>query len=237
MYQGPGSTNEIEREIHETMKRILTTSALVLAMAVASFAATTATGAATVSPTLQINATVQSAISLTLSTGAAAGITTHCNPGVAAATDPNYTMSFGTVDALGLSTPTCGQSFGITGTNPGATGNDAIYATDYVLTPAFAGQLGGTTGTIKAYVSTNFTPTNLYVVYETANSGAVPANAQGGTFTAMPTTAGTAYTVASSAVSGTGLTRLVGVGVKPTNGVGSSGVAGSATITYTLTIP
>jgi hypothetical protein len=218
------------------MKRLLTITLAVLLMATASFAATSATAAATVSPTLQLNATVQSAISLTLSTGSAAGITTHCDPGTAQSSNPNYTMSFGTVDALGLSTPACGKAFGLTGTNtPGV--SDAVYATDYVLTPAFAGQLGGTTGTIKAYVSTNFTPTNLYVVYETANTGAVPANAQGGTFTAMPTTAGTAYTVASSAVSGTGITRLVGVGVKPTNGAGSSAVAGSATITYTLTIP
>ena len=219
------------------MKRFLTLTLVVMVMVAASFAGTTATGASTVSPTLQINATVQSAISLTLSTGSAAGITTHCPLGAAAGTDPNYTMSFGTVDALGLSSSTCGKSFGITGTTPGATGNDAVYATDYVLTPAFSGQLGGTTGTIKAYVSTNFTPTNLYVVYDTANTGVVPANAQGGTFTAMPTTAGTAVTVASGAASGTGVTRLVGVGVMPTNGAGSSGVAGSATITYTLTIP
>jgi hypothetical protein len=219
------------------MKRLLTITLAVLGMATASFAGTTATGAATVSPTLQVNATVQSVISLTLSTGSAAGIATHCNPGAAAGTDPNYTMSFGNVDALGLTAPTCGKSFGITGTTPGATGNDAIYATDYVLTPAFAGQLGGNTGTVKAYVSTNFVPTNLYVVYETANTGAVPTDAQGGTFTAMPTTSGTAYTVAANAASGTGVTRLVGVGVKPTNGAGSSGVAGSATITYTLTIP
>jgi hypothetical protein len=219
------------------MKRLLTITLAVLVMATASFAATTATGASTVSPTLQINATVQSAISLTLSTGSAAGIASHCTLGTAAATDPNYTMSFGTVDALGLSTPSCGKSFGLTNTTPGATGNDAIYATDYVLTPAFAGQLGGTTGTVKAYVSTNFTPTNLYVVYDTANTGVVPADALGGKFTAMPTTSGTAVTVASGAASGTGVTRLVGVGVMPTNGAGSSGVAGSATVTYTLTIP
>jgi hypothetical protein len=219
------------------MKRLLTITLAVLVMATASFAATTATGTNTVSPTLQINATVQSAISLTLSTGSAAAIATHCNPGTASGTDPNYTMSFGTVDALGLSAPTCGKSFGITGTTPGASGNDAIYATDYVLTPAFAGQLGGTTGTIKAYVSTNFTPTNLYVVYESSKDGVVPTNAQSGAFTAMPTTSGTAVTLAPAAASGVGLTRLVGVGVSPTNGAGSSGVAGSATVTYTLTIP
>jgi hypothetical protein len=219
------------------MKRLLTITLAVFGMAAASFAGTTATGASTVSPTLQVQATVQSVISLTLSTGSAAGIATHCNPGAAQPTDPNYTMNFGNVDALGLTAPTCGKSFGITGTNPGQVNNDAIYATDYVLTPAFAGQLGGTTGTIKAYVSTNFVPTNLYVVYETAKDGVAPTNALAGTFTAMPTTSGTAVTLDSAAASGTGITHLVGVGVKPTNGAGSSGVAGNATITYTLTVP
>jgi hypothetical protein len=213
------------------MKRLLTITLAVLVMATASFAATTATGN-TVSPTLQINATVQSVISLTLSTGSAAGITNHCTP--VSGSSPDYTMSFGTVDALGLSTPTCGKSFGLTGSNPGVAGTDAIYATDYVLTPAFAGQLGGTTGTIKAYVSTNFTPTNLQVVYDTANSSTLPAAATD--FSNMPTTSGTAVPVATAALSGTGVTRFVGVRVMPTNGAGSSGAA-SATVTYTLTIP
>lgn len=218
------------------MKRLLTITLAVLGMAAASFAGTTATGAATVSPTLQVNATVQSVISLTLSTGSAAAITNHCAPTTGGTAD--YTMNFGNVDALGLTASTCGKSFGLTqSTGAGQTGTDAIYATDYVLTPAFAGQLGGTTGTIKAYVSTNFVPTNLYVVYETTNDGTVPTDALGGKFTSMPTTSGTAYTVAANAASGTALTRLVGVGVKPTNGAGSSGVAGNATITYTLTVP
>jgi hypothetical protein len=53
----------------------------------------------------------------------------------------------------------------------------------------------------------------------------------------LPTTSATAQTIAPAVVSGTGVTRFIGVGVKPTNGASSSGVAGSATVTYTLTIP
>jgi hypothetical protein len=216
------------------MKRLLTITLAVLVMATASFAATTASGTNTVSPTLQITATVQSAISLTLSTGSTAGMVGHCTP--TPGTNPDYTMSFGTVDALGLSAPTCGKSFGLNGAQvPGQAGSDAIYATDYVLTPAFAGQLGGTTGTIKAYVSTNFTPTNLYVVYDSLSSSTLPANAAA--FSPLPTTSATAQTIAPAVVSGTGVTRFIGVGVKPENGAGSSGVAASATVTYTLTIP
>jgi hypothetical protein len=215
-----------------TMKRLLTITLAILVLATASFAATTATGTNTVSPTLQINAQVQSVISLTLSQGATAGIS-HCAV-TAGSGSPDFTMDFGTVDALGLTTTGCGKSFGLNGTATAGV-SDAIYGTDYVLTPAFAGQIGGTTGTIKAYVSTNFTPTNLYVVYDTANSSSLPATAS--SFSPMPTTSGTAVTVAPAVASGTGITRFVGVGVKPTNGAGSSGAAGSATVTYTLTIP
>jgi hypothetical protein len=211
------------------MKRLLTITLAVLVMATASFAATTATGN-TVSPTLQINANVQSVISLTLSVGSTVGITNHC--ALTAGSSPDYTMDFGTIDALGLSAPTCGKSFGLNGSTPGV--SDAIYATDYVLTPAFAGQVGGNTGTIKAFVSTNFTPTNLYVVYDTANSSTLPANAS--SFSKMPLTSGGAVAVGAAVTSSTPITRFVGVGVTPTNGAGSFGNA-SATVTYTLTIP
>jgi hypothetical protein len=214
------------------MKRLLTITLAILVMATASFAATTASGTNTVSPTLQITATVQSAISLTLSTGSTAGMVGHCTP--TPGTNPDYTMNFGNVDALGITAPGCGQSFGLNGTATAGV-SDAIYGTDYVLTPAFTGQLGGSTGTIKAYVSTNFTPTNLYVVYDSLSSSTLPTNAAA--FSPLPTTSATAQTIAPAVVSGTGVTRFIGVGVKPTNGASSSGVAGSATVTYTLTIP
>jgi hypothetical protein len=142
-------------------------------------------------------------------------------------------MNFGTVDALGLTTTSCAKSFGVNGPNPGQANNNAIYATDYTLTPAFAGQLQ-TTGTISAFVSTNFIPTSLYVVYDTANSSTVPTAATD--FSAMGLTSGTADPVATSVASGVAQTRFIGVGVKPNNGAGAAG-AGSATITYTLTVP
>ena len=82
------------------MKKYFTIFALgMMALSTAAFAGTTATNTNTVSPTLQISATVQSAVQLTLSTGTAA--VTHCAVTPTGGT-PDYTMNFGTVDALGI---------------------------------------------------------------------------------------------------------------------------------------
>src|SRR5690242_4034493 len=119
--------------------RIVCICITLIACASASFAATDAVNATSVSPTLQVSATVQKAIRLTLSTGSS-GTTCAVN----AASD--YSMSFGNVDALGISTP-CGAKFDPTtpGTSP------AAYYTDYKLTPTFTNQ-AGTSATITAYV-------------------------------------------------------------------------------------
>ena len=55
------------------MKRMTLAIFAALLLASTSFAATQATGTNTVAPTLQVSATIQSAVQLTLSTGAAAG--------------------------------------------------------------------------------------------------------------------------------------------------------------------
>ena len=82
------------------MKRTsLAILATLLTMASTTFAATQATNAASVAPTLSVSATVQKAVRLTLSVGATAGIN-HCNVAAGAGTD--YAMDFGTVDALGI---------------------------------------------------------------------------------------------------------------------------------------
>src|SRR3954467_6464874 len=109
-----------------------------------AFAATDAVNASTVSPTLTVSVTVQKAIRLTLSQGASAGACT-----VTTASD--FSMNFGSVDALGITTPTCGSTFAPT--TPGV--SPAAYYTDYRLTPVFANQ-SATSGTVTAYVSTNF---------------------------------------------------------------------------------
>jgi hypothetical protein len=185
-------------------------------------AATSAVNASTVSPTLQVSVTVQKAIALTLSQGAAAGA---CN--VTTASD--YSISFGNVDALGINTPTCGAKFDPT--TPGVSAS--AYYTDYKLTPMFTNQ-SATTATLTAYVSTNFA--TLSSILSVVQASSAPANI--GALSAMSTSSGSPTSIGSSLASGTAVTRYIGVTVQPTNS-GSSTVSGSgtATITYTMTVP
>lgn len=194
-------------------------------MATAAFAGTQATNTNTVSPTLQVNVNVQSAIRLTLSTGTAA--TPHCTITPTGGT-PDYTVNFGTVDALAINAPTCGSVFA-----PTVPGTDsAIYWSDYNLTPVFTGQ-STTNNTITAKVTTNFTAADVDIVRDSANSSTVPTAAA--QFTPMATGA-TPDTIATNAANGTALTRFIGVEVKPTNGAGTLTGAQTATVTFTLTV-
>jgi hypothetical protein len=195
---------------------------LVALLATPAFAATDAVNASSVSPTLQVNVTVQKAIRLTLSQGASG---TAC--AVTAASD--YSMNFGTVDALGINSPGCGSKFNPT--TPGVT--PSAYYSDYQLTPVFANQ-SGTTASITAYVSSNFSSLSSVLAVVHANSA--PANI--GALTALSTASGSPTSIGTGLASGTPITRYIGVTVAPTNS-GSSTVSGSdsATVTYTLTIP
>jgi hypothetical protein len=197
--------------------------ATLLTMASTSFAATSATNTNAVSPTLQVSANVVDAVQLTLTQGTSG---TACPIG-AGSNPPDYTMSFGTVDALAINNASCGSKY-----TPAQTGGDAVYYTDYQLNPVFTSQPSTTNPTIKAYVSTNFSHANVKIVRDTANSAAVPA-ANG--FTAMSIASGAPDTIASAVASGTPITRYIGVDVAPTNGASLTG-AQSATITFTLTV-
>ena len=201
--------------------RTKTTFLLILMMFAAgsALAATSANGTNTVSPTLVVNVTVAKAIQLTLATGSLG--TTPC--AVTPASD--YSMTFGTVDALGITAPTCGARF--TPTTPGVT--PAAYYADYKITPVFTSQTVST-NTITAYVSTNFAKANLSVVQ--ANS--LPASIAG--LSAMSTSSGTQTAVGTAnGTSGTAQTAYIGVQIAPTSGAGLTG-ADSATVTYTLTV-
>jgi hypothetical protein len=184
------------------------------------FAATSATGTNTVSPTLVVNVTVAKAIQLTLATGALGSTPCAVNAGGGG----DYNVSFGTVDALGITAPTCGAHF--TPTTPGV--SPSVYYADYQLTPIFTSQ-AVSTNTVSAYVSSNFAKSNLSIVQ--ANS--TPASIAG--LTAMSTSAGAQTSVATNATSGTALTRYVGVSVAPTNGASLTG-ADTATVTFTMTV-
>lgn len=208
-----------------TVKRTFIAVALVILLAAMfASAATQATNTNTVAPTLQISANVQSAVRLTLATGTAA--TPHCTVTPAGGT-PDYTMNFGTVDALAINTPTCGSVIG-----PAVPGTDsAIYWSDYNLTPVFTGQ-STANNTIKAQVTTNFTAADISVVRDSANSSTVPTTAA--QFTQVGVAS--ADTIVTNAANGTAQTRFIGVAVSPTNGAGTLTGAQSATVTFTLTV-
>ena len=207
------------------MKKHLTIlMTMIAAMTTAAFAGTQGTGVNTVSPTLQISANVQKAIRLTLSTGTAA--VTHCAV-VANGGNPDYTMNFGTVDALGINAGNCNL---FAPANPGV--SNAVYWSDYNLTPVFTGQ-SATTSTVSAQVTTDFgAPHNVFIVRDSANSNAVPASAAA--FTAMGT--GSADTIVTNPASGTAVTRYIGVAVTPANGATVLTGNQSATVTFTLTV-
>src|SRR5947209_19032179 len=184
--------------------------AALLMIASTSFAATQAANTITVATTLNISATIQNAVSLTLATGTTGGVT-HCAV-VASGGASDYTMDFGTVDALGVNGGNCNKFNPAT---PGVT--NAIYWTDYQVTPVFTSHTAAVSGTtVTAQVTTDFAaPHNIFIVRDTANSSTVPAGV--GSFSAMGT--GSADTVGAAGVaSGTALTRFIGVAVKPDNG-------------------
>jgi hypothetical protein len=180
------------------------------------FAGTDATNTNAVSPTLVVNVTVQKAIRLTLATGS------QCT--VNAGGGGDYNINFGNVDALAINNASCGNKFAPT--TPGST--NAVYYTDYSVTPMFTSQ-SATNNTLQAYVSSTFSKANLSIVQSSATPGAIS------DLTAMSSNSGSQTSLATNATSGTALTRYIGVAVAPTNGASLSG-ADSATITYTLTV-
>ncbi len=195
-----------------------------LALGTTAFAATRAFGTNTVAPTLQINATVQQSVQLTLVTGTTAPLHCAVTPG---GNPPDYTMTFGAVDGLGINPGNCNMfAPAVPGTDP------AIYWTDYNLLPVFTGQTSAN-GTITARVTTNFTGPNVYVVRNTANTAALPANAAA--FSAMGTA--TADTIGTAVTSGSTQTRYIGLAVTPASGAGMVQGAATATVTFTLTVP
>jgi hypothetical protein len=208
------------------MKKYFTIFALgMMALSTAAFAGTTATNTNTVQPTLQISATIQKAVQLTLSTGTAA--VTHCTVTATGGT-PDYTMNFGTVDALGINAGNCNK---FAPTTPGV--SNAIYWSDYNVTPVFTSHAAIAGTVVTAQVTTNFGVSNVFIVRDSANSSTVPASAAA--FTAVGTA--TADTIAGPGItSGTALTRYIGVAVTPANGATVGTGAQSATVTFTLTV-
>jgi hypothetical protein len=173
---------------------------------------------------MTVSATIQKAVSLTLSTGTSTA--THC--AVAAGGGSDYAMNFGSVDALAINNGNCNK---FAPTTPGST--NAIYWSDYTLLPVFSSHTSVSGTTITAQVTTDFAaPHNVFIVRDSANSSTVPSAV--GQFTAMGTSS--ADTIgAAGVVSGTSLTRFIGVAITPANGAVLTG-AQTATVTFTLTV-
>jgi hypothetical protein len=205
----------------------------ILVLSTGAFANTQGTNTSTVSPTLAISATIQKAVQLTLSTGTTAGVS-HCAV-VAGGGAPDYTMNFGTVDALGINAGNCNK---FVPTTPGTT--NAIYWSDYSLNPVYTSQATTAGSTITAYVSTNFAGPNVSIVRTTtANQSTTPASAA--SFSNMSTSAAAPDTIATAAdmtAAGSGgtLNRFIGVGIAPTNGAANLTGLQTATVTFTMTI-
>jgi hypothetical protein len=137
-------------------------------------------------------------------------------------------MDFGTVDALAINNGNCNKFAPAT---PGT--SNAIYWSDYNLLPVFTSHTSVATTTITARATTDFAaPHNIVIMRDSANSSTVPTGV--GQFTAMGTSS--ADTIgAAGVVSGTSLTRFIGVAVAPDNGAVLTG-AQTATVTFTLTV-
>ena len=209
------------------MKRNITIILAVLMAATVAFSQTSATNTNKVTPTLQVSANVQKAVELTLSTGTVAAA--HCAVAAGAGTD--YSMNFGTVDGLGINAGNCNK---FSPTTPGVT--NAVYWSDYQLTPVFSSQ-SVSTNTITAQVTTTFGgvangTSNLIIVRDTANSSTLPASAA--SFSNMGSAS--ADTIATNAANGTAITRYVGIAVTPANGASVLTGNQSATVTFTLTV-
>ena len=210
------------------MNRRLTIILAVLVAVPMALAQTQATNTNKVSPTLQVSANVQKAVQLTLSTGTVAAA--HC--AVAAGSGTDYSMNFGTVDGLGINAGNCNR---FPPTTPGS--SNAVYWSDYQLTPVFSGQGTSNTNTITAQVTNTFGgvangTSNLIIVRDTLNSAALPTSAA--SFSTMGSAS--ADPIASNQNNATVITRYIGIAVTPANGAGILTGNQSATVTFTLTV-
>jgi hypothetical protein len=156
------------------------------------------------------NQTVQTAVRLTLATASGGSI-------IAAGSD--YAIDYSNVNGLGIGPATGLTTLSVSG--------GSIYATPYLLQPAFS-SFSSTTGTLKAYVSTDFAHPSILELRDSSSSG--------GTYGAISKSSG-APTTLSSATSGTNVTRYLGLFVSNANGSGTFTGADVSTLTYTLIVP
>jgi hypothetical protein len=156
------------------------------------------------------NENMQTAVSLGLATAAS---------GRTISTASDFSLSFGTVNGLGISP---GAGLTVTSVSGGQ-----LYSTPYLLQPAFAG-FSSTTGTLTAYVSSDFAhPSQLEL--RDSSSGA--------SYSTISKSSGAQTTLSSSAGPASAITRYLGLFVADTNGGTVFTGADNATMTFTLVVP
>lgn len=207
------------------MKKYFLFGLAVLLSTATAFAGTQASGTNTVSPTLTVNATIQSAVKLTLSTGTLSGIN-HC--AITAGSGTDYAMNFGNVDGLGVNAGNCNV---FTPTTAGTT--PAVYYTDYTLTPSWAGLTATASASIKAVAPALETGVTVNIPSTSTDQNSTT-GLNVGTWTpittSQPVVSGTVLSGAGA--NGTAQTRFLGLSVAPSATAG----AVSTTVTFTMTI-
>lgn len=170
-------------------------------------------GSLSVTLTLQLGVSPQSAVQMQLAT--ATGLTITPTGG-----SPDYTTNFGNVNGLGI-----GPGPGLTVVN-GQVSNGSLYATPYLIEPVFSG-FPTTSGTKITVYSSGFAHSAILTLYDSGSSG---------TGYGLISTSSTSPTQLTGITvsSGVNITRYLGLFVSNANGTGS--FSDSATLTYTITV-
>jgi hypothetical protein len=166
---------------------------------------------------LKLTVAVQTAVQMQLGT-APSGQTITFN---SATSNPNYSTDFGSVNGLGINP---GPNLNVV---LGQVANGSLYATPYLIEPAFSGFTSTSLTDISAYVSSNFVHSSILKLYDSGSSNSgygLISTSVGGT------------TLTSSVTNGTNITRYLGLFVSNANGAGSFRGSDSATLTYTITV-
>ncbi len=192
--------------------RILFVLAAILVSSNHAWAQGTCSNCSTVDSNLTLTATAETAVRLTIDKISSGANVSDDGSGA-------FSVSFGNVNGLGVGTPAAGVSVS---TSP----SGATYTTPIIVTPAFSG-FTSTTATVKVYQDSTTSSASQSAAREGSSSGGVAS---------VPTVAGSATTVSASAVSGSDITRYVGVFVSNANGGGK--VVGSLApkFIYTVTV-
>ena len=133
--------------------------------------------------------------------------------------DPNFTTNYGTVNGLGI-----GAGGGLTVVN-GAVSGCSLYSTPYYLQPQYSGFTSTQTGSVTAFISSNFAHPNLLTLYDSVTAGSG--------YSQITTSSGS---LAGSYANGANVRRYLGLCVSTSNGPTFVTGTETATITYTILV-